>query len=88
MTAARRGARRLAAERVFADRLLVLCGRDVADAMGLYDMKYLAHCDAGGDDPAWKADAMLIPHPSGRCFWWNDKANVEAASKALREAML
>lgn len=35
-------------------------------------------------DRAWVGTAWVFPHPSGRCRWWNDPVNREAAAALLR----
>lgn len=86
--------RRLAAERAdsvawslrgdpLPARRAVLLGARVAAAFGL------------GGGPCWKMSlaevggvpTLLLPHPSGRCRWWNTRANVLAAERALRRVL-
>lgn len=64
-------------ERFSTHERVVLLGRGVARAFDL-DLDPLER--RVERDRRW----LLVPHPSGVNLWWNDKANVEAASVALR----
>jgi len=57
---------------------LVLCGRNVARAFGIVDATFLAVVTVR------QLPALLLPHPSTRCRWWNDRRNVAAAAAALQ----
>ena len=60
------------------DREVLVLGTKVRDAFGLPPM--LVH-------PVRMHDAVFrqLPHPSGRCRWYNDEANREIASLLLEE---
>ena len=68
------------------DRRLILCGRRVAKAFGFKpaDSPWLrwAYCEKT------RAEAVVIPHPSGRCREYNDPKMVAAVSDLLREAFV
>lgn len=66
-------ARRLKIE----DRIVVLLGKGVARAFEL-DVDFLTVHEHRG------ATVAIIPHPSGKNLWWNDPANVAAATDFLR----
>lgn len=63
-------------------RPVVLAGRRVAAAFGLARQPYLEWTRLPNGAPC-----AVLPHPSGVCRWWNDPANVEAASRFLRETV-
>lgn len=54
---------------------IVACGRRAADAFGIDDFL------------VWHGRIGAIPHPSGRCRYWNDPACVDAARLFLRVAL-
>lgn len=56
---------------------VIAAGRRVADAFGIDQWLTWEHRGA--------RRIAAIPHPSGRCRWWNDPANVDAARMFLRE---
>lgn len=55
---------------------IVLLGRRVGAEFGISAGFLTTHC--GGS-----ALLLLLPHPSGRCRWWNAPSNVAAAKLAL-----
>jgi uracil-DNA glycosylase len=58
---------------------LLLLGRRVAAAFGITSPPLTRL-----RDEVWGTDVLLVPHPSGRCRWWNDPDNAAAARGALR----
>jgi hypothetical protein len=54
---------------------IVACGRRAADAFGIDEFL------------VWHDNVGAIPHPSGRCRYWNDPAHVESARRFLRGAL-
>jgi uracil-DNA glycosylase len=58
-------------------RVVLVAGRTAADGFGLGDAPFLT----------WrvvrKAAVMVVPHPSGRCRWWNDPDAERSAERAL-----
>lgn len=65
-------------------RRVILLGVRVAAAFGVTDLDLMR----------WRSDHDLdatvarFPHPSGRSHWWNDAANVVAATRFLQDALL
>lgn len=55
---------------------IVVCGRRAADAFDVPDFL------------RWHGMVGAIPHPSGRCRYWNDPEYVEAAREFLRSALM
>jgi hypothetical protein len=64
---------------------VVLLGRRVAGVFALGTKPWLTRIvrNAGAGP-----DVLVIPHPSGRNFWWNAKANEDAARSLLRAAWM
>ena len=76
---AQKGAEALRAE--LATRTVVLLGNDVSRLMWVGDIE---------KDYVWRQKKeggwwARMPHPSGRCRWWNDPLEREAARIFLRE---
>lgn len=69
----------------YEQRRLLLCGRKVAEAFGLRSAEPLV----------WTPLELVgtfrlvayLPHPSGRCRWYNEPSNVHAAREFVRWAV-
>lgn len=72
---------RLAAE---AEGCVVMLGREVRHAIGMHDAAAPCSWTATYRDGAGvKATWWYLPHPSGRCHWYNYAANRRAAGALL-----
>ena len=60
------------------DVCIVLCGKKAAAAAHIQQLWPIGHDDGGSIHYA------VLPHPSGRCQWWNDDKNKVAARQMLR----
>jgi hypothetical protein len=67
-------------------RKAVLLGRDVAAAFRLYHQADYDWFQVLEIDPG--VEVAVMPHPSGTSSWWNERVNVEAATKFTRRLML
>lgn len=61
--------------------LVVMLGRGVQTALGFRSLDWFEKREKNG------VAFVAFPHPSGRNRWWNDSANVEKASRFLREEL-
>lgn len=61
-------------------RVVVLAGRRVAAAFGVGGAAFFEAVDLNRGEEA----CVVIPHPSGIVRFWNDAANVRAASRCLK----
>lgn len=61
---------------VLEDRSVFLAGKRVAEAFGILHPVYFEQLN-----PDWCVRAWIIPHPSGRNRWWNDRENVRKATR-------
>jgi hypothetical protein len=62
------------------ERKVIFVGRATALAFG-FRTQFFEWVEFAG------FTAAAIPHPSGVNYWWNEKHNVELASKFLRDAL-
>lgn len=62
-------------------RLVVVLGRTASNAVGMAGEDELRH--------TWKHGKriLMIPHPSGRNRWWNDRRKAARAKEMLRRAI-
>jgi uracil-DNA glycosylase len=74
-------------------RAVLLAGKRVAAAFGLREPEYfrverirIDRWTSGGGADMWERSvvAVVVPHPSGRCRWWNDPRNRRRASRWFR----
>jgi len=63
-------------------RTVFMVGRAVADAFGLGNYPLFEWKD---DCPSMGARTVVIPHPSGKGFWWNDEVNRNRARSFFKE---
>lgn len=75
LTAARVAAQ--AIEPLLRDRVVVLVGRNVAEAFGHGHLDFFVWEEA----PAWGYHFATIPHPSGRNHWYNRPENLARAKE-------
>lgn len=65
----------------------ILLGANVAAAHGLKFLPFERfQLYTFGPRPT-TTDVLVLPHPSGRCRIWNDKASTEAARAAVKQFM-
>jgi len=65
-------------------RMVILLGRNVADAFTLTDLRELRWCAFGCEELEWTM--AIVPHPSGLNRWWNDAVNQRKAGRFLLKA--
>lgn len=81
-----REAARLIIPRMY-DRRTILLGQKVAAAFGLAGGEAMLEWATRWTSDIAGAEVAIVPHPSGRNRWWNDRANVARASTFLTTAI-